>query len=281
MLPSFDGKPVFVLDLNAIQALSAQSLRLPTGYLYVLPDVALREVATTDGSRRTPQLVKMYDFVLANKDQLLISKYWQDVSRNEIHVGFGTNPEGVIEWDLTRAIRNESFPSVQQYLANSDSLDLDSSNHELDKQGFTRLIQRLAVARQSSEHYTGRMANEMRANPDHRTKYIQQPDAISHWLKKHPNTKYRDSNWKSALEVFPDVHAMGRWLRVMTWYEMLYTISLHTKDFANNYEDAQYAFTASYFDGLITQDRVLIECVDSVFPNVEIIRDFNDIAVFA
>lgn len=280
MIPTFNDKPVFVLDLNIIQSLSVDSSVLPTNFHYILPDTAVREVATTKLERRVPQLLKLYDFLSLNKEVLFLSKYWQDISQSESFPGYGSNPESVIEWNLTRSLRNDVFASKNEYLKNAEQLDADVSEHQIDKDQFVKLLTTLAEQRKSNEHFTGRLAQEMRDNIQHRILYIQQPKAISHWFNKHPNQKYHDPDWMKSLEVFPDIHAMGRWLRIMTWYEMMRTIDYKTKDFSNNYEDAQYAFTASYFQGLVTNDNGLKECVESIFPQITVFTSIDELNAY-
>jgi hypothetical protein len=265
------NKPVFVLDLNANQGMSGESSKLPDGYWYVLPDTALREVATTCPNRRIPQLVKMYDFLRSNSSKLLLSKYWQDVSRAEHHAGYASERPALIEWNLTRSLWNREFPPVEEFLENSANLDLDIDQHESDRLEFIQFIEAVADSRRMSEHYSGKLINEMCSSSESRTMYIRQPDVFASWIEHHPNQKYRSPEWKEQLLQYPDCHAMGRMLRIYRWYEMTYTIGYRIKKFGNNFEDAQYVFTSSYFDGLISNDNGVKECTQAIFPSVTVL----------
>ena len=76
-------------------------------------------------------------------------------------------------------------------------------------------------------------------------------------------------SWSNCVGVFPDRPAICRWWRIINYYTTMHSLG-ETAIFENNWEDAQYAFTASYVGRLATDDKRLIEMMDRIFPGVTI-----------
>jgi hypothetical protein len=81
---------------------------------------------------------------------------------------------------------------------------------------------------------------------------------------------YDTPEWREVLCVFPDRHAIGRFVRLSLW-QLLRAgrLSAETK-LRNDWEDIQYAFMASYSSQFWTRDRDLAKAVEQLFPSVRV-----------
>lgn len=103
------------------------------------------------------------------------------------------------------------------------------------------------------------------------TDWIRHPDLCPQFATAlDGGRRYRRPAWQKELRVFPDRTAIGRLLRLLAWYAMLRVRLRERSDdeYGNNYEDAMYAFLASYMFEIATNDRGLQDCVRAVFPRV-------------
>ncbi len=278
MLPTFDKKPVYVLDLSIVRALPRDSMLLPSGINYVVPDALFLEICTTDSDKVLHQVSRAQLFLTLNQDRILFPKYWQNISNQE-RPGYPTNPIGTIEWAFTQDLRNYSPDSPNDFVECFPSLNRELDRHRDEKANFEEFIVGVSDFLKAQEGCTSKFCNDMCGSLELRTEFIRQPGLLQFWLTD-SNQRYREPEWQKELLVYPDVHAFGKWLRLMTWYSVMHAIGKagYTKDFSNNFEDAHYVLTASYFDGLVSQDRGQREASAAIFPDTCVLSSIEELA---
>ena len=113
---------------------------------------------------------------------------------------------------------------------------------------------------------------KFRSDVNEQRRWIRKPDQITEYLLSRNKGRFEGPDWRDALSKFPDVHAIGRWVRIVIWYAMRRLIkpSESSHSFENNWDDAHYAFLASYTKRIATRDKGLIRLVGDLYEGVEI-----------
>ncbi|MGN6369379.1 MAG: hypothetical protein ACTHN5_14065 [Phycisphaerae bacterium] len=127
-----------------------------------------------------------------------------------------------------------------------------------------------ALVKQTAEEQRNGTATKLKSGIDIAKTWIREP-FWGGFMPPAYRAEYQTPIWKKRLEVFPDVYAAGRLSRVNSWYGLKFTAG-HTRGLQNSCEDAGYAFTASYAGHLVTKDKGLRECVQAVFPQVQLVE---------
>lgn len=264
-----------MLDTNIFIALSRANYSLPQCVNYIVPDIIARETFTSSNSNRGPASTsrKILDILVSNCDRVFVAKYWQDISRDETHPGYGTEPEGCIHWDSTRQFRNgDPLGAAELDQLRQNDFKQELARHSSAQDRFLNYVKETANLYQN--FWEAKPEHSLRGGPNAQRAqrvidWIRRPDLIDRYLENHPNDRYNDEPWRSALNVYPDVHAMGRWLRLIESTAVLHAVKNSTPA-QNDFEDAQIAFTASYFDGLVSGDRRLQQLAGYVFPSIRV-----------
>jgi hypothetical protein len=92
---------------------------------------------------------------------------------------------------------------------------------------------------------------------------LREPEAQIEWLRDQDvakaagisNPAFRDARWDGVLKGFPDRTAAARAVRIMAWNVLKFSLG-ETRDFDNNFEDAEYAIAASSRDARPEPDTV-------------------------
>jgi|GEM_PF-6007518 len=267
--------PSVVLDTVALRALG-RSQPLPTDFNFVILDIAMLELLSTDSADPTGLANKVVDLFRRCGDRLLVSKYWQDVSRSERTPGCAMTPDDLIHWELTYGLRGDRLIRQGDISAVIEELKPLVQEHAKTKRTFVELVKERTTHLRSSQHYSSSLMQAMRGSGRDQIDYIRRSD-LAVWLHNLPqNDRYRHAEWSKVLSVFPDIHAIARWFRALEWYSMRHVIGFESR-FENCYEDALVAWTSSYSGILVTNDIDLRLAVNALFPRVRVVSVLSEL----
>ena len=254
--------PLCVVDWNIIRAQKADDC-LPDNTDILIPDAILMEVAQshiTAGLRRV-----FVSWSKRNRHRIHVGHYWTRISRAEVSPTCSTSVRQIISHQLTNRFRHtfkrnadtliERFSSFSNGLAHTEYQALE---HEF-----------CAMAQDGSEAFLQAhpKINLKAATEEIVTKYIQSANPYD-WVAP-SNTKHSGAAWQAPLAIFPDKLAVGRWMRLVTWYRLEH-VQGKTRKFGNNWADAHYLFLASYAGNLFTGDKRMMKAAETVFPQCHV-----------
>jgi hypothetical protein len=240
----------------------------PEGVSFLLADVLLGEASCSDNPALFME--KLDRFLKLNVDRIHLAFDWSAIVSRE------TTPSSVSISDLLHEEATSELRSgIRTGFSLVDALGhtlLDRSNgeHELRRARFVKLCLSF------SAWANGRRPEWieiLRAHPSARVAWIRSPDLVADFVARR-KPSYSTPQWRSALRCFPDRCAVGRWGRIVAWYALQQAIKPDRREanFENDWDDAEYAFLASYTGLLATEDRGLMGLVAAVFPQVSVIQ---------
>jgi len=98
--------------------------------------------------------------------------------------------------------------------------------------------------------------------------WIRSPDLVTHLAAM--SSPGRDTEaWRNALAVFPDIHAAGKFIRLLLW-SALRRVVKPKANLINDWDDIHYVFLASYSGHIATADRGVMEMAQAIFPDVSV-----------
>jgi hypothetical protein len=247
---------------------------LPDEHQYLVTEVALREAvtATRETNRRAAQMTRILS---ANRRNTLVGLYWQDIDDRERSLTAVSGVQDIVHWDLTRDAQSSETPvSVLQ----SRACDLIARGPDAAYERYRDLTVEIAELfisqfRDSSPESVRRTRElgGLRA-------IVREPaivvSLVARWFPERSSAE-----WCEALAVFPDRFAIGRWHRLTAWIileALRRGAAPLSHEMMNFFDDAHYAFLASYAGTLLTRDRGLARMTTDVFPNVRVLRDLPD-----
>lgn len=228
---------------------------------YLVPDVLLGELALSD----KPEVGAAHfaRWLLYNRDRMFIGVNWNHIAEAERALDRPAVATDVIDVratdDLVRALDDNGFEAWRYGLRVTATGHAATSN-EAKRAQFVRQCE-------SFREFLGPQAMDWKkkyATVDQRRDWIQQPQlAFEGAATFFP--QYCPADWEERIACFPDVYAVGRTSRIFAWSALLSAAGL-TKGLANNWDDSQYAFLATYAGRLRTRDSRLAEMVRAISP---------------
>jgi hypothetical protein len=264
-------RPTLVVDLSWIRARKRSDFHLPNQWRYLVPDILFREMVTS--SDVTKVATHVWWFVRQNAEKLLVGKFWDDVADAESRPGKGSVLENVVEWENTRLLRANRLPSRDEWLASAPAAALSSlgDRNSAGRQTWIWMAQRFA---EWLEEHRREDKRSLLSGAGIVEMVRDRPTIVEWTVREWP--RLDTAEWRAALDVFPDLHAAARGLRLLMWAIHRYAAGA-TRDFENLWEDSQYAFLASYSNALLTRDEGLARMTAVVFPGVRLYRDLPDV----
>jgi hypothetical protein len=239
----------------------------------VIPDIMMGEIAEAGDEHRPGSFAK---WAARFASKIYIAGYLWDVMRHETSPNKLAPQLAIINWDLTREFRKQ-IQDWEQWSARFEQLRRHGlKEHEKEKARFQELEDLFLqwASQQPEGSYFKRLATR-RLSKMERIEEARSIGAAADFaptmmhLLDHPDQlpRYNSEAWHGALSEFPDRRAVGRWSRLMLWYVMCRAAGENSR---NNWEDAHYAFIASYTGHVATEDAGLREAVEACFPNVRL-----------
>lgn len=257
-------------DLGALRALPKHT-NFSADACLVISDLTFAEAAdSADGAAPVNKLRSILEHPEV-APRFLIAHHWQTIVAQEHRTKQAARTRDIINHEMTlhvrRAVarRDDWRVHVHQALrsqAYRDYVDL--------KTAFVTGGNAFALDDRNAPVRRAFLSGELSL-----VSWIRRPQLVTEFLYARPTRlNWRSRKWRAQLEVFPDRLAVGRWIRLMAYYSMRRLMAAEQPDakYSNNYEDASYAFLASYTRHLATQDGLLRECVGALFPNVTIVQ---------
>jgi len=256
---------VVVIDWNWIQTRGANNCRMPDGWIGMLSEVVFSEVVGKAFDAREKYCRVLFRFINQNHGRLVLSRFCQDLVRRERP---NKAPCEMAEM-VHRSFSDELLRLGE--LSEDDFCSRMLSNPMINRDWERRRARFVAFASIAAT----KMAEELPSvvtgvggNPERQVEDIRKPWMPAVFLQA-VAARYRTPVWQDALSVFPDKFAIGRLTRILVWYLFQCGFGA-TKRFDNSWDDAQYAFMATYTKRIATNDRALQRCVRAVVPGVAI-----------
>lgn len=252
-----------VVDLNVFIG----QTNFPADVDIIFPDCLASEIA---GSRRRDTLIDKFSLLLAERaDRVWIGSYWGEVAVLECAPRRALPAGGYIDHTLTMLLRERSrasydWPAFYKLVEEST----EHREYEVNRRVFIDSAERFALPLEVERPDWWRAMAGVGAHHPELVAYIQEPATILPFLRMFED-KYSSEPWVRALAKFPDEKAVGRWARIVAYTHLRRTCG-RPKKFENNWDDAHYAFLASYAGRLATRDNPLIAMVQTIFPHVVI-----------
>lgn len=207
---------------------------------------------------------KVMGFISHHRTRVWAAHQWHMISRGEYDPRVVIRVLHIVDAPLSAALRTTQLEFLIDKF-HTASTDEAFVSYCQEKVGFIRMCREYSTFVRSHDRDA---LDSSGADP---VGWIQQPRLLADWLRK-SNSKYADSKWDSALERFPDRLAQARWARLVAWYAAKHALAPDQGDklLGNSFDDAEYAFLASYTKHLATIDNDLCTTVRTVFPDVKI-----------
>ncbi|MEE8155348.1 MAG: hypothetical protein V3T53_10390 [Phycisphaerales bacterium] len=229
---------------------------LPSRGEVVLPDAYFHEMAE---SKRDEDLRGFVSWIREHAGTVWIARYWWDLIEDEKRSFSLATPTQIISEEWTECLR--------EHAKDGEVAWPEDERHEFYEKCKAEFIDR-------SRKWTERVADDgidlsaERLSEDRLREWLRASDPIQLQVKKW-ESDLMGKSWSNCVGVFPDRPAVCRWWRIINYYTIMHSLG-ETAIFENNWEDAQYAFTASCVGRLATDDKRLIEMMDRIFPGVTI-----------
>lgn len=265
--------PIVVVDWGVLRQLPNNAvLRDDTSIL--IADTVFREIASSDNPQAFAVKLKTLLEPESIRARVCLGQYWDSLSRRESEPQKLVAPDEIIHGTMTEQLRELLTTSTGDW---SERISAAAGAPEVreDERRRTAFVEtcqawtRWIRERQADE--LTRIGGDVPAQHN----WIRIPHQVTEWIiQNNPCGKFDSPEWRAALSVFPDRHAVGRWARIIVWYCLMR--SLHPTgddhDFENNWDDAHYGFLASYTGRIATHDKGLKRLVAAVFPHVSMTR---------
>jgi hypothetical protein len=260
--PIWETKPVVVADWSWLRARNCN--QLSNRVAWMVPEVVFREVTSSDDPER--DLRKLRRIIIENHERLLLGRYWSEISLREDSTEVRSRTEHLVHPEMTLVLRALASQSESEWLEGLD--ERLRHGRDLDYEARRQIL--LLTSEQFAAWIHEREPDWERSlsTPERRRDWIRQPDHPVEWVARE-TPRMNTDEWKTALCQFPDQLAAGRWARSLIWTCLRRSIGW-TRRLENDWDDAHYAFLASYTGQFATKDRGLAEMVQAVFPSVEI-----------
>lgn len=263
-------RPWVVCDWGALRGMRRDA-PMPKNLSLVLCDALFLEAVD---SEHPEPLVEKLRAILESPgmpQRILFARHWGMLSRAELSPGHRMRGADLVDSDITDRLQRglahrEAWP--KRLMQGRDSPEFD--RYLEYKREFVRECEEFA------DHPGHRTASDLSALRSHAASpidWIRSPNLVPAFVQAIPTARrFCSAAWLRALRTFPDRHAIGRQVRITAWYALRRFLRRdeNAVTFGNNYEDAQYAFLASYSYELATRDKGLRDCVTALFPKVRI-----------
>lgn len=254
-------KPLVVLDWGWIRTQSANDVHLPNTFNYLLSDVVFFEVAGCSATERGGLANKLWRLVRTNRGRVYVGRYWEEVSQGERQSASVAALQDVVRRDFTVTLREMAEANAVHFLQGIEDQRAGSEEYENMRKRFVDWCSKFADVVRCNHCQE---LKRMRESTDAQERWLRHPKLIGDFAVRHnPAWQCR----QTELIVFPDRLALGRWCRLIAWYALQMCLG-RTRDFSNNWDDAHYAFLASYTGWIATPDSRLWEAVSALFPDV-------------
>lgn len=256
-------KPLVVLDWGWIRSRESGGEYLSSRANYLIADTVFSEMFGAVDTGGAGFMLKLKRLLIRNDRRVFGGRYWADISAEE------EPPQRLASWssvvcpEMTKELRRVAHSPESVWKAGASFVRDVREEHEGKRREF------VALCSQWTEWVTENSPESVRTaktDPAVLVDWICQPSQIAGFMQAF-NPRMKGDCWNSALSVFPDRLAAGRWARIVGWYAMQHSVG-KTSGFANNWEDSHYAFLASYTGFLATNDSGLKEAVRVVYPAV-------------
>lgn len=247
--------PLVVVDRNILSYGRPEQV-LPTGGEVVLPDAYFHEMAE---AKRDEELDGFVSWIRKHAKTVWISRYCWDLIEDERRSHTLTLPAHVVSEEWTEALRAHATDGEFAWPGDE--------RQEFYEKCKKELVER---SRAWTEYVT---VNDVDLSGLHSSEealieFLRDPSPIRTPISKW-DSHLTAKTWAPLIGDFPDRPALCRWWRIINYYNIMYSLG-ETADFENNWEDAHYAFTASYVGRFATNDHRLIQMMERIFPAVEI-----------
>lgn len=244
-----------MVDRNILSYARPEQI-LPRGAEVVLPDAYFHEMAE---AKRDEELDGFVSWIRKHAETVWIARYWWDLLKDERRSSSMASPTQIISEEWTRSLRAHAKDGEFAWPG-----DERQEFYEKCKAEF--IDRSRAWTERVTDHGVDLSAE--RSSEDRLRELLRAPDPIQQHVRKW-EPEFMLKSWSHCVGVFPDRPAICRWWRIINYYTIMHSLG-ETAIFENNWEDAQYAFTASYVGRLATDDKRLIEMMDRIFPGVTI-----------
>lgn len=204
-------------------------------------------------------------------DRVLIAAHGPQLTEAEVSPHARHTGSDLIDIETTLRVRSYlrgGAPWPENLLRGRESPDFEQ--YQRSKTAFVRQCNEFADHPGHQEMVSVR---SLRTGHWSMTDWIRNPELCPQFATAlEGGRRYKRGAWQRELRTFPDRTAIGRLLRLLAWYAML-RVRLRSRsdaEFGNNYEDAMYAFLASYMFEISTNDRGLRDCIQAAFPKVRL-----------
>lgn len=263
--------PLVVVDWGALRRLPKNAV-LRDDISILLADTVFREIASSDNPQAFAVKLKTLLEPEPVRTRVCIGQYWDELSRLESEPQKLVPLDAIIHNAMTRELRNLLAQTTSDWAERISVAASGPEVREYEGRRTTFVETCQAWTRWICQHQPDeltRISGDIRAQHD----WIRVPHQCTEWIiRNNPSGKFDSPEWRAALSVFPDRHAVGKWVRIIVWYCLMR--SLHPTgdehNFENNWDDAHYGFLASYTGRIATHDKGLKRLVAAVFPHVSI-----------
>lgn len=262
-------QPLVVYDWGAIRGL-ARGDSLPTNVSPLLADTVFNEIAN---SKDPGGFAFKLSSVLSTPQvaaRVCVGRYWGELSQMQTTPSTVLRAEDVVHAEMTAGLRqllaqdSSDWPERIAYAADGT----ENQEHQELRRQFVSLCESWTAyisGKQGVE--LSRIRGDVRAQHE----WVRQPELVTEFVVSR-NPRYDRDDWRTILTQFPDELAIGRWARVIVWYALMRSLNPQGDQhaFENDWDDAHYAFLASYAERIVTNDKGLRRAIWAVFPSVEV-----------
>ena len=252
-----------VIDLNVLEGKIEEFVE-PDDQL-VLPHVIFAEIVGAYQSKRVSRFKKHLDvfqhWYRSHRENIWVACEWGVIADREVSIG---HPIAANEWrdeEFSLKLRASAQESADQWGWRILAADCSQTLRDFDDRKHAFLEGCDHFKTYLTEHEPSAVLL-LKQSAENAMQGVREPFCGTFWT---PNqAPYNSPDWIKELRRWPSTLAVGRMSRIACWYGQKLAMG-QTKDFANNYEDGLYGFTASYTGYLATEDENLRQMVKAVF----------------
>lgn len=269
---AIEPKPLVVLDLNWLQGMPRGKELLPTGSRYVIVPRVLAELASRDDGRRAGDFGKLFRILARNRDHVFVSQQINVLVEDE---WVARKPRG------RQDIPDSRFSGLLREMLDSGGVEAAHSfagelsrflEHELGPRRERFWVTFVYAHKRSL--WTPSVVSSDFKNEAKMRSVVQSDEAWVFWneyvqLLEEESPSGTSCMTPTQLRGASPASMLERLVRAL-YYLRLKLVVGKTSEMDNDYDDIQYAITASVAGHLWTKDKGLVDLVKVCFPETEI-----------
>lgn len=246
---------------------------MTSGHSIVLPHAVVSDINGRPDARQL--IAKLHRLVRSKPEAIVVAHTWGEVALMESQSGSAIQPRQIVDVRSTDSVRAFADSSESEWVQAFDDVrsDITLGRYKDSHQSFNNHCDDFARWVKDRVSVDSTMLATLRSVQSDCWRAIRaavvDSRLVSVWVNECANAELLSRPIGTvSQDKNPDL-AITRVAKILLAYSLL-QVSGAMKDWNNNFDDAQFAFTASYTGHLMTKDKHLRKMVGAIFPDVQL-----------